>query len=72
MHTKHQNAEKLRYLGTTITDQNHTHDEIKGRLNSRKVWYSSVQNPLLLRSTFICKDELNILEVYITTRIGIN
>jgi hypothetical protein len=29
-----QDVEKFRYLGTTLTDQNHMHEEIKSRLNS--------------------------------------
>jgi hypothetical protein len=32
------------YLGTTLTDQNYIHDEIKSRLNSGNACYLSVQS----------------------------
>jgi hypothetical protein len=34
---------KFRYLGTTLTDQNYMHEEIKSRLNSGNACYHSVQ-----------------------------
>jgi hypothetical protein len=37
---------KFRYLGTTLTDQNYMHDEIKSRLNSGNACYHSVQSLL--------------------------
>jgi hypothetical protein len=37
---------KFKYLGTTLTDQNHMHEEIKSRLNSENACYHSVQNLL--------------------------
>jgi hypothetical protein len=37
---------KFKYLGTTLTDQNHTHEEIKSRLNSGNACYHSVQSLL--------------------------
>jgi hypothetical protein len=37
---------KLKYLGTTLTDQNHMHEEIKSGLNSGKACYHSVQSLL--------------------------
>jgi predicted HTH domain antitoxin len=37
---------KFEYLGTTLTNQNDIHDEIKSRLNSGNACYHSVQNLL--------------------------
>jgi hypothetical protein len=37
---------KLKYLGTTPTDQNYLHEEIKSRLNSGNACYHSVQSLL--------------------------
>jgi hypothetical protein len=34
---------KFRYLGTTLTDQNHMHEKIKSRLNSGNAFYHSVK-----------------------------
>jgi hypothetical protein len=39
-------AAKFKYLGTTLTDQNHMHKEIKSRLNSGNACYHSVQSLL--------------------------
>jgi hypothetical protein len=42
------------YLGTTLTNQNDIHDEIKSRLNSGNACYHSVQN--LLSSRLVSKN----------------
>jgi hypothetical protein len=39
----------FKYLGTTLTNQNDIHDEIKSRLNSGNVSYRPVQNLLSYR-----------------------
>jgi hypothetical protein len=38
--------EKFKYLGTTLTKQNSTHEEVKSRLNKEIACYRSVQNVL--------------------------
>jgi hypothetical protein len=43
-----------KYLGTTLTNQNDIHDEIKSRLNSGSACHYSIQN--LLSSRLISKN----------------
>jgi hypothetical protein len=42
-------VEEFKYLGTTLTDRNSIHEEIKSRLKSGNACYHSVQNLLCSR-----------------------
>jgi hypothetical protein len=50
-----ENWEKFKCLGTTLTNQNDMHDEIKCRLNSGNASYHSVQS---LLSSYLISREL--------------
>jgi len=47
-------VEELKYLGTTLTNQNSIQEEIKSRLKSGNACYHSVQK--LLSSSFLSKN----------------
>ena len=50
-------VEELKYLGTTLTNQNPIQEEIKSRLKSGNAGYHSVQN---LLSSILLSKNLNI------------
>jgi hypothetical protein len=57
-----ENVEEFRYLGTTITNQNLIHEEIKRRLNSGNAYYHSVLE--LLSSLLLTLREEHRLRVF--------
>jgi len=52
-----ENVEQFRYLGTTVTDQIVTYEEIKSRLTSGNVCCHSVQN---LQSSSLLTENIKI------------
>jgi hypothetical protein len=49
-----ENVSEIRYLGTTLTDQNCMYEETKSRLNSGNACNHSVQS--LLSSLLLCRN----------------
>jgi len=58
-------VEELKYLGTTLTNQNSIQEEIKSRVKSGNACYYSVQN--LLSSSLLSKNLIKIYRTIILT-----
>jgi len=60
-------VEEIKYLATTLTNQNSTQKEIKSRLKSGSAYYNSVQN--LLSSSLVSKNLK--IKMYITIILSV-